>query len=92
MLATTATGGVADRALTILTRVTGDRALLTDLDLPLYASGVLDSLGTVGLMAAFEVEFGLTISPADFDRDAWSTPRSLVADIERRLTGRRAAE
>jgi D-alanine--poly(phosphoribitol) ligase subunit 2 len=82
----TAAEGATDRALAILCRVTGDRALRTDLDVPLYASGVLDSLGTVELMAAFEEELGLTISPSEFDRDAWSTPRALVADIERRLS------
>jgi len=80
-------GDVSDRALAILCQVTGDRGLETDLDLPLYASGVLDSLGTVALMTAFEDEFGLTISPAEFDRDAWSTPRALAADIERRVSG-----
>jgi acyl carrier protein len=36
-------------------------------------------------MVAFEETFGLVVSPADLDRDTWSTPRSLIADIERRL-------
>lgn len=87
MMQATTAEGVTDRALLILCQVTGDRGLQTDLDVPLYASGVLDSLGTVALMAAFEDEFGLTISPAEFDRDAWSTPRALAADIERRVSG-----
>jgi D-alanine--poly(phosphoribitol) ligase subunit 2 len=91
MVATATADRAADRALAILRQVTGDRELLTDLDVPLYASGVLDSLGTVALMAAFEDAFGLRISPADFDRDAWSTPRLLVVDIERRLAGARTA-
>jgi D-alanine--poly(phosphoribitol) ligase subunit 2 len=87
MIKPTTTGGVTDRALAILCQVTGDRGLQTELDVPLYGSGVLDSLATVTLMAAFEDEFGLTISPAEFDRDAWSTPRALAADIERRVSG-----
>jgi D-alanine--poly(phosphoribitol) ligase subunit 2 len=87
MMQATTAEGVTDRALLILCQVTGDRGLQMDLDVPLYASGVLDSLGTVALMAAFEDEFGLTISPAEFDRDAWSTPRALAADIERRVSG-----
>jgi D-alanine--poly(phosphoribitol) ligase subunit 2 len=73
------------RTLEILCQVTGDRELPSDLDVPLYASGLLDSLGTVTLIAELEGALGLRISPADFDREAWSTPRSLVADIERRL-------
>jgi hypothetical protein len=31
---------------------------------------------------AFEDAFGLVISPAEFDRDAWATPQMLVAEIE----------
>jgi acyl carrier protein len=36
-------------------------------------------------MVAFEDAFGLVISPAELDRANWSTPRSLIADIARRL-------
>ncbi len=82
---------VGDRVLALLAQVTGDGELRGDLDVSLYASGVLDSLATVALMAALEDAFGLTISPADFDRDAWSTPRALIADVERRLAGAEAA-
>jgi D-alanine--poly(phosphoribitol) ligase subunit 2 len=83
--------GVGERTLEILREVTGERDVLTDPDLPLYASGLLDSLGTVTLMVAIEEAFGLTISPAEFDKEAWATPRAIVADIERRLAGARAS-
>jgi acyl carrier protein len=33
----------------------------------------------------FEEAFGLSISPAELDKQAWSTPRALVADIAQRL-------
>ena len=78
-------GSVRQRTLEILQQVTGDADVLTDPDLQLYGSGLLDSLATVSLIVAFEEAFGLVISPAEFDRDAWGTPRMLVADIERRL-------
>ncbi len=84
-------GAVRERTLEILREVTGDDEAATDLDLPLLASGLVDSLGIVSLMVAFEKTFGLVISPAELDREAWSTPRSLIADIERRLTPRRSA-
>jgi D-alanine--poly(phosphoribitol) ligase subunit 2 len=82
---------VRQRTLEILREVTGEREVLADPDLPLYASGLLDSLGTVTLMVAFEQAFGLTISPAEFDKEAWATPRAVVADIDRRLSGVSAA-
>jgi D-alanine--poly(phosphoribitol) ligase subunit 2 len=82
---------VTQRTLEILRDVTGDGDVLSDPDLPLYTSGLLDSLGTVSLMVAFEEAFGVTISPAEFDKDAWATPRAIVADIERRLSQVRSA-
>jgi D-alanine--poly(phosphoribitol) ligase subunit 2 len=82
---------VGRRTLEILSETTGDPEVLADLDLPLYDSGVLDSLGTVTLVVAFEEAFGLAISPAELDREKWSTPRSLVADIQRRLAGEHEA-
>ena len=79
--------GVAARTLAILRQVTGDDEVMADPDLPLFASGLLDSLGLVTLMLDFEAAFGLVISPAAFDRESWATPRALVADVERRLAG-----
>jgi D-alanine--poly(phosphoribitol) ligase subunit 2 len=84
-------GRLEERTLEILRDVTGDDEVGRDLDLPLLASGLLDSLAIVTLMAAFEEAFGLVISPADFDKEAWSTARSLVADLEHRLTSARSA-
>ena len=82
---------VAARTLAILRDVTGDRDVAHDLDLPLFAAGLLDSLGVVTLIASLEEAFGLAVSPADVDRDAWSTPRGIVADVERRIAAARAA-
>jgi D-alanine--poly(phosphoribitol) ligase subunit 2 len=89
--APTESGSVRLRTLEILQQVTGDADVLTDPDLQLYGSGLLDSLATVSLIVAFEDAFGLVISPAEFDRDAWATPPLLVADIERRLAEGAAA-
>ena len=84
-------GTVAGRALAILRDVTRDADVVTDLDVLLFGSGLLDSLGVVTLMLDFEAAFGLVISPADFDRDQWATPRALVADVERRVAEARSA-
>ncbi len=78
------------RVLAILREVANTDQVARDPDLPLYTSGLLDSLATVTLMAAFAEQLGVDISPADFDRDRWATPRLLVADIEQRLGGARA--
>jgi D-alanine--poly(phosphoribitol) ligase subunit 2 len=72
---------IRERALRILSDVTSSRDVRTQPDLPLYDSGILDSLGTVSLILAFDEEFGVSISPAEFDREAWATPARLVADL-----------
>jgi D-alanine--poly(phosphoribitol) ligase subunit 2 len=80
-------GRVRERTLEILRQVTGDDEAFSDLDLSLFGSGLIDSLGVVSLLVAFEEAFGLVISPAELDRESWSTPRTLIADIERRVAG-----
>jgi len=73
------------RILEILLEVTGDDAVLSDPDVQLFESGLLDSLGVVTLLVSFEEAFGVSISPSELDRDAWATPGRLVADVEGRL-------
>jgi D-alanine--poly(phosphoribitol) ligase subunit 2 len=84
-------GPVGERTLAILRDVVGDDEVLSDLDFPLLASGLIDSFAIVTLIVALEEAFGLVISPAELDRQAWSTTRSLVADVERRLSEARSA-
>ena len=79
----------AERILRVVTQVTGSDDVRGYPDIQLFSTGIVDSLATVSLMLAFEEEFGISISPAEFDRDAWATPRLLVADIERRIAGGR---
>ena len=73
------------RILEILLQVTGDDAVLSDPDVQLFESGLLDSLGVVTLLVSFEEAFGVSISPSELDREAWATPGRLVADVEGRL-------
>ena len=54
-------------------------------DLELYGLEILDSMKTVQLMAAFSEKFGIEISPAEFERERWATPRMIAADIESKI-------
>jgi D-alanine--poly(phosphoribitol) ligase subunit 2 len=81
---------VAARVLQILTQTTRIPDVDRKLDVALYDLQLLDSLSTVELMIAFSAEFGLEISPAEFDRDEWRTPRCMIRDIEARLARREA--
>ena len=74
-----------DQTLDILAEVTESERVRHEPELPLFDSGLLDSLGIVTLIARLSEEFNLEISPAEFEREDWATPARLVADIERRL-------
>ena len=76
---------IEQQTLALLSEVTGTDATKLDPDVQLYDGGLMDSMTTVQLIAALSEHFNLDISPAEFDRDAWATPRLIVADIRRRL-------
>ena len=73
------------RTLRILAEVTDTEGRPLPPDTHLYDRGLMDSMTTVQLIAALSDEFGLDISPAEFDRDVWATPAGIVADIRQRL-------
>ena len=74
-----------EQILEVLATVAEVDEVRTKPDLDLYESQTLDSMKNVELIVALGREFGVEISPAEFDRDAWATPRKLVEDIRRRL-------
>jgi D-alanine--poly(phosphoribitol) ligase subunit 2 len=75
----------ADQVLSVLVEVAETDEVRRNLDLALYELQVLDSMKTVQLIVEIGREIGVEVSPAEFDRDAWATPRKLIEDIERRL-------
>jgi D-alanine--poly(phosphoribitol) ligase subunit 2 len=74
-----------DRVIEVLKSVSETDEVQKNPDLALYDLQVLDSMKTVQLMAAFSAEFGIDISPAEFERERWATPRLIAADIESKI-------
>jgi D-alanine--poly(phosphoribitol) ligase subunit 2 len=74
-----------DKVLQLLAAVTETDEVYTNIELPLYECQLLDSIKTVELMIRIEEEFGLKISPAEFERENWGTPRKIIADLESRM-------
>lgn len=71
--------------LDVLARVAETDEVRTNLELALFDLQVLDSMKTVELIVAYGSELGVEISPAEFEREAWATPRQLVEDVQQRL-------
>ena len=80
------TSTVSDRLLEILVSLTHTEEVRANPDLRLYDYQLLDSIRTVELMVIIEREFGVKVSPAEFERENWATPRKIIADVERRLS------
>lgn len=76
---------LSDKVLQVLASVAESDEVRANLDLPLYDYQLLDSTKTVELMVMIEEEFGVRVSPAEFERENWKTPRKIIADIERRI-------
>lgn len=79
------TADLTDKILFHLASISGTQEVRTNPDLALYEREVLDSMKTVELILAIEKEFGIYVSPAELDRQAWATPRKVIADIQHRL-------
>ncbi len=76
---------VSDRVLKVLVDVSEIEDVRHEPDVRLYDLQILDSMKTVQLIVAFSTEFGVEISPAEFDREEWATPRKIVSYMERKL-------
>jgi D-alanine--poly(phosphoribitol) ligase subunit 2 len=76
---------LSDKVLQVLASVAESDEVRANLDLPLYDYQLLDSTKTVELMIMIEQEFGVRVSPAEFERENWKTPRKIIADIKRRI-------
>ena len=79
------TAETTEKILTVLAEVAETDEVRKDPDLALFDLQVLDSMKTVQLIVAIGQELGVEVSPAEFDRDAWATPRKIVADVLARL-------
>ena len=66
-----------EKVLQLVASVAETDEVRTNLELPLYECQLLDSIKTVELMIGIEEEFGLKISPAEFDEVAAELGRAL---------------
>ena len=76
----------SDKVLQLLASVAETDEVFANLDLPLYECQVLDSMRTVQLILMIEEQFGIKVSPAEFERESWRTPRDLIADLKHRMS------
>lgn len=76
---------VVERVAGVIAGIARDEEPKRNVDVHLFETGLIDSFGTVELMLALEAEFGVPFSPAEFDAEAWATPRKIAAIVAQRL-------
>ena len=77
-----------EKVLSKLEAIVGTDEVRRNMDLDLFGENMLDSFGTIELMVAISDDLGIELSPGQVDRQSWSTPRKIIADVERRLSSK----
>ncbi|CAA7602295.1 D-Alanine-poly(phosphoribitol) ligase [Acididesulfobacillus acetoxydans] len=68
--------------LSALTDICGTAEVADNLQLDLFAHGLLDSFGLVELMLTIHEQLGLEIAPTEVERETWSTPEKIIGYLE----------
>jgi D-alanine--poly(phosphoribitol) ligase subunit 2 len=77
---------LSERVLAIVAEVAEADEVRTNPDINLYDTHLVDSIKMVELIMLLSDRLGLEISPAELDRDQWSTPGKIVQYCEARMT------
>ena len=62
-----------EKLLSIIINICEEDIVSEDLDLDLFEEGLMDSLSMTELLIAIEDEFGVIISPTEYEKDQLST-------------------
>lgn len=71
-----------DQILNILADITGSDEVKKDLDVNIFETGLLDSMGTVQLLLEFQNQLGVDVPVSEFERSEWDTPNKIIAKVE----------
>ena len=76
---------VADEVFSAVARATRLDVSREELDLDLFELPLLDSFAVVELLVYLSDRLQVDLSPSEFDRERWATPRKIIAYLECRL-------
>lgn len=73
-----------EKILDMLAEICEDDIVKENLDIDLLKTDLLDSLGFAEMLALIEEDFGIVLSPSEFQREDLSTPAKIIEIIESR--------
>jgi D-alanine--poly(phosphoribitol) ligase subunit 2 len=78
------TGMIAAKILELLAVICDTDEVVRNPDVRLFDTGLLDSFGTVQLLAAISEHLGIEVAPTAISREMWATPAGIIAYLEGR--------
>ncbi len=76
-----------EKILDILSEACEDDVVKEDLNIELFETDLLDSLGFIEMVIRLEETFGITVTPSELDRTQINTPQKVI-DLVLQRTGR----
>lgn len=73
-----------EEVLDLLAEICEDDAVKRELDMELFESGLMDSLGFAEFLVELEEQFEIVISPSEVERDDINTPEKILELVEAR--------
>ncbi|MCF0134763.1 MAG: D-alanine--poly(phosphoribitol) ligase subunit DltC [Blautia sp.] len=67
-----------ENVLNLLAEICEDDAVKTDMELELFESGLLDSLGFAEFLAELDDQYEIVISPSEVEREDINTPGKIL--------------
>lgn len=74
-----------EKILDILAEACEDDSVKDDLDMELFESDLLDSLGFAELLAELDEELDVVIAPSEVAREDMDTPRKIIELVKSKL-------
>lgn len=74
-----------EKLLDLLAEICEDDSVKDDMNIDLLKTDLLDSLGFAEMLAHIEEEFGVVLSPSEFQRKDLNTPAKILEVIEARV-------
>lgn len=71
-----------ETVLNILANLVGTDDVKTNLDQPLFTSGLLDSMATVQMLLELQQQLGIDVPVSEFNREEWETPNKIIAKVD----------
>ena len=74
-----------ERLLEVLADICEDDIVLSDPDVELFESGLLDSIAYMELLLEIERELGISVSPSEVEKEDVDTPSKLIEVVLNKL-------